>query len=75
MDMENVNIVDGGRGVQQEENQLPMNGYLGLFEIYMSGYLGLFETCVTEFVQIWVSLLLFWVYEFYLLEVSLLIER
>ena len=59
--MENVNIVGGGRGVQQEENQLPMSGYLGLFktymsgylglfETYMSGYLGLFETCVTEFV-------------------------
>ena len=48
---------------------------LGLFETYMSGYLSLFETCVTEFVQIWVSLLLFWVYEFYLLEVSLLIEK
>ena len=73
--MENVNIVDGGRGVQQEENQLPISRYLGLFETYMSGYLGLFETCVTKFVQIWVSLLLFWVYEFYLLEVSLLIER
>ena len=73
--MENVNIVDGGRGVQQEENQLPMSEYLGLFETYMSGYLGFFETCVTEFVQIWVSLLLFWVYEFYLLEVLLLIER
>ena len=64
MDMENVNIVDGGRGVQQEENQLPMSGYLDLFETY-----------VTEFVLIWVSLLLFWVYEFYLLEVSFLIER
>ena len=62
--MENVNIADCGRGVQQEENQLPMSGYLALF-----------ETCVTEFVQIWVSLLLFWVYEFYLLEISLLIER
>ena len=59
-----MNIASGGRGMQQEENQLPMSGYLGLF-----------ETCVTEFVQIWVSLLLFWVYEFYLLEVSLLIER
>ena len=73
--MENVNIVGGVRGMQQKENQLPMSGYLGLFETYMSGYLGLFETCVTEFVQIWVSLLLFWVYEFYLLEVLLLIER
>ena len=58
-----MNIASGGRGMQQEENQLPMSGYLGLF-----------ETCVTEFVQIWVSLLLFWVYEFYLLEVSLLIK-
>ena len=48
--MENVNIVGGGRGMQQKENQLPMSGYLGLFETYMSGYLGLFETCVTEFV-------------------------
>ena len=38
-----------------------MNGHLGLFETCMSGYLGLFETCVTKFVQIWVSLLLFWV--------------
>ena len=74
-DMENVNIASGGHGMQQEENQLPMSGYLGLFETYMSGYLGLFETCVIEFVQIWVSLLLFWVYEFYLLEVLLLIER
>ena len=64
MDMENVNIIDGARGVQQEENQLPMSGYLDLFETY-----------VTEFVLIWVSLLLFWVYEFYLLEVSFLIER
>ena len=45
-----MNIASGGRGMQQEENQLPMSGYLGLF-----------ETCVTEFVQIWVSLLLFWV--------------
>ena len=61
LDMENVNIAGGGHGVQQEENQLLMSGYLGLFETYMSGYLGLFETCVTEFVQIWVSLLLFWV--------------
>ena len=61
MDMENVNIASGGRGMQQEENQLPMSRYLGLFETCMSGYLGLFETCVTEFVQIWVSLLLFWV--------------
>ena len=52
-----------------------MSGYLGLFETYMSGYLGLFETYVIEFVQIWVSLLLLWVYEFYLQEVSLLIER
>ena len=75
LDMENVNIASGGHGMQQEENQLPMSGYLGLFETYMSGHLGLFETCVTEFVQIWVSLLLFWVYEFYLLEVLLLIER
>ena len=48
--MENVNIVGGGRGMQQKENQSPMSGYLGLFETYMSGYLGLFETCVTEFV-------------------------
>ena len=40
--------------VDQEENPLPMNGYLGLFETCMSGYLGLFETCVTKFVQIWV---------------------
>ena len=64
MDMENVNIIGGARGVQQEENQLPMSGYLDLFETY-----------VTEFVLIWVSLLLFWVYEFYLLEVSFLIER
>ena len=64
MDMENVNIIDGARGVQQEENQLPMSGYLDLFETY-----------VTEFILIWVSLLLFWVYEFYLLEVSFLIER
>ena len=62
--MENVNIIGGARGVQQEENQLPMSGYLDLFETY-----------VTEFVLIWVSLLLFWVYEFYLLEVSFLIER
>ena len=68
MDMENVNIASGGRGVQQEENQLPMSGYLGLFETYMSGYLSLFRR-VIEFVQIWVSLLLFWVYEFYLIEV------
>ena len=68
MDMENVNIADGGRGVQQEENQLPMSGYLGLFETYMSGYLSLFRR-VIAFVQIWVSLLLFWVYEFYLIEV------
>ena len=66
--MENVNIASGGRGVQQEENQLPMSGYLGLFETYMSGYLSLFRR-VIEFVQIWVSLLLFWVYEFYLIEV------
>ena len=43
--MENVNIAGGGRGVQQEENQLPISGYLGLFETYMSGYLGLFEMC------------------------------
>ena len=50
MDMENVNIVGGGHGVQQEENQLTMSGYLGLFETYMNGYLGLFKTCVTEFV-------------------------
>ena len=69
LDVENANIAGGGRGMQQEENQLPMNGYLGLFETYMSGYLGLFETCVTKVVQIWVSLLFFWVYEFYLLEV------
>ena len=48
--MENGNIVGGGRGMRQEENPLPMSGYLGLF-----------ETCVTKFVQIWVSLLLFWV--------------
>ena len=75
LDMENANIAGGGRGMQQEENQLPMNGYLRFFETCMSGCLGLFETCVTKFVQIWVSLLLFWVYEFYLLEVSLLIER
>ena len=68
LDMENVNIASGGRGVQQEENQLPMSGYLGLFETYMSGYLSLFRR-VIEFVQIWVSLLLFWVYEFYLIEV------
>ena len=40
--------------VDQEENPLPMSGYLGLFETCMSGYLGLFETCVTKFVQIWV---------------------
>ena len=45
LDMENVNITGGGRGMQQEENQLPMSGYLGMFETYMSGYLGLFETC------------------------------
>ena len=56
-----MNIASGGCGMQQEENQLPMSRYLGLFETCMSGYLGLFETCVTEFVQIWVSLLLFWV--------------
>ena len=43
--MENVNIAGSGYGVQQEENQLPMSGYLGLFETYMSGYLGLFEMC------------------------------
>ena len=48
--MENVNIVGGGHGVQQEENKLTMSGYLGLFKTYMSGYLGLFKTCVTEFV-------------------------
>ena len=60
--MENGNIADGGRGMHQEENPLPMSGYLGLFETCMSGYLGLFETCVTKFVQIWVSLLLFWVF-------------
>ena len=52
LDMENVNIVDGGRGVQQEENRFPLIGYLGLFETCISGYLGLFETCVIEFVQI-----------------------
>ena len=45
LDMENANIAGGGRGMQQEENQLPMSGYLGLFETYMSGYLRLFETC------------------------------
>ena len=50
LDMENANIAGGGRGMQQEENQLPMNGYLGLFETCMSGCLGLFETCVTKFV-------------------------
>ena len=38
LDMENVNIVDGGRGVQQEENQLPMSGYLGLFETYVTEF-------------------------------------
>ena len=59
--MENGNIAGGGRGMHQEENPLPMSGYLGLFETCMSGQLGLFETCVTKFVQIWVSLLLFWV--------------
>ena len=59
--MENGNIADGGRGMHQEENPLPMSGYLGLFETCMSGYLGLFETCVTKLVQIWVSQLLFWV--------------
>ena len=59
--MENGNIAGGGHGMHQEENLLPMSGYLGLFETCMSGYLGLFETCVTKFVQIWVSLLLFWV--------------
>ena len=48
--MENVYNAGGGRGVQQEENQLTMSGYLGLFETYMNGYLGLFKTCVTEFV-------------------------
>ena len=57
--MENGNITSGGRGMHQEENPLPMSGYLGLFETCMSGYLSLFETCVTKFVQIWVSLLLF----------------
>lgn len=35
--------------------------YLGPFETCMNGYLGLFETCVTVFVQVWVSLLMFWV--------------
>ena len=45
LDMENVNIASGDHGVQQEENHLPMGGYLGLFETYMSGYLSLFETC------------------------------
>ena len=59
--MENGNIAGGGRGMHQEENPFPMSGYLGLLETCMSGYLGLFETCVTKFVQIWVSLLLFWV--------------
>ena len=59
--MENGNIAGGGWGMHQEENQLPMNGYLRFFETCMSGCLGLFETCVTKFVQIWVSLLLFWV--------------
>ena len=57
--MENGNIVGGDCGMHQEENPLPMSGYLGLFETWMSGYLGLFETCVTKFVQICVSLLLF----------------
>ena len=38
LDMENENIANGGRSMQQEENQLPMSGYLGLF-----------ETCMTEF--------------------------
>ena len=52
--MENGNIIGGGRGMHQEENPFPVNGYLGLFETCMSGYLGLFETCVTKFVQIWV---------------------
>ena len=47
-----MNIASGGCGMQQEENQLAMSLYLGLFETCMSGYLGLFETCVTEFVQI-----------------------
>ena len=48
--MENGNIVGGDCGMHQEENPLPMSGYLGLF-----------ETCATKFVQICVSLLLFWV--------------
>ena len=38
--MENGNIAGGGRGMHQEENLLPMSGYLGLFETCMSGYLG-----------------------------------
>ena len=59
--MENGNIAGGGCGMHQEENPLPMSGNLGLFETCMSGYLGLLETYVTKFVQIWVSLLLFWV--------------
>ena len=49
LDMENVNIAGGGRGVQQEENQLPISGYLGLSETYMSGYLGLFETYMSGY--------------------------
>ena len=59
--MENGNIAGGDRVMHQEENQLPMSGYLDLFETWMSGYLGLFEACVTKFVQICVSLLLLWV--------------
>ena len=38
LDMENVNIVGGGRGVQQKENQLPMSGYLGLFKTYVTEF-------------------------------------
>ena len=48
--MENGNVAGGGCGMHQEENPLPMSGYLGLFETCISGYLGLFETCVTKFV-------------------------
>ena len=42
--MENGNIVRGDYGMHQEENPLPMSGYLGLFETCMSGYLALFKT-------------------------------
>ena len=42
--MENGNIASGGPGMHQEENPLPMSGYLGLFETCMSGYLALFKT-------------------------------